>query len=71
MTKDELEKHPSGIKNEGELAYASAEFWATNNYPEMLPRNITSTPAHPIWRELLAFQKGWKACKDFYEVPND
>lgn len=54
--------HPSGITDEGELAYVSADFW-------MLPENLElKTITNETWDRLLSFQQGWKACKDFYNI---
>lgn len=58
------EVHPSGIEDEGELAYVSMEFWMSK---ETGVDSIMSA-THTDFDKLLAFQQGWKACKDFYEV---
>lgn len=50
-------KHPSGITDEGELAYVSAEFWMT-----------TEDAKSNDWDRLLAFQRGWQACKKYYKI---
>lgn len=54
--------HPSGLENEGELAYVSAEFWL-NIEPE-----LKLTKSFEQYSHLLTFQQGWKACKDFYKI---
>lgn len=54
-----LEDHPSGLEDEGELAYVSAEFWLNDT---------TNMETPELYAKLLAFQKGWKACKDFYKI---
>lgn len=55
--------HPSGINNEGELAYVSAEYFSTAFNSGVLKPN-----SKEMWDTLLSFQKGWKACKDFYSI---
>ena len=54
-------EHPSGLENEGEIAYVSNEFWNLLNEKKAIQtRNA--------WAALLDFQQGWKACKDFYKI---
>lgn len=55
--------HPSGIEDEGELAYVSMEFWM--NSDGGVESIMHSTDAK--FDRLLSFQQGWKACKDFYK----
>jgi len=55
--------HPSGIEDEGELAYVSMEFWTKSDGVDTI---MYATDAD--FDKLLAFQKGWKACKDFYKI---
>lgn len=54
--------HPSGLEDEGEIANVSMEFWM-KIYPE-LPK----MPLIETYSQLLTFQQGWKACKDFYNI---
>lgn len=64
-------EHPSGLTTEAELAFVSAEFWC---HPDNLKINKSEqgTWSEPgVWERLLAFQQGWKACKDFYSSIND
>lgn len=61
-------EHPSGITDEGELAYVSVEFW---HHPDNknLSRDERGTWSEPgVWERLLAFQQGWKAACDFYKI---
>ena len=53
--------HPSGLEDEGELAFVSMEFW-------MHPDNQSLGKDPEVWARLLAFQQGWKACKDYYSI---
>ena len=56
--------HPSGLED-AELAFVSMEFWSQEF-------NRDSSASMPeTWIKLLAFQQGWKACKDFYKVKDD
>ena len=55
--------HPSGLEDDGELAYVSAEFWMT--YPTK--KDMTAEEIREAYSCLLSFQQGWKACKDFYK----
>lgn len=54
-------EHPSGLEDDGELANVSMEFW-------MHPDNSSIGVDPEVWSRLLAFQQGWKACKDFYKI---
>ena len=56
--------HPSGIEDEGELAYISMEFWI--NSDGGADSIMHSTDAK--FDRLLSYQQGWKACKDFYKI---
>lgn len=56
--------HPSGIEDEGELAYVSAEFW--NKFHDRL--DPTWSHSDEAFNSLLSFQQGWKVCKDFYKI---
>lgn len=58
-----LGEHPSGLEDEGELAYISMQFWS-HIYPE-LPKSYSLAKVYDL---LLAYQQGWKACKDFYKI---
>ncbi len=53
-----LDPHPSGL-SEDELAFVSAEFFSQYK---------PTSPNKEMWDRLLAFQKGWKACMDFYKI---
>lgn len=54
---------------EGELAYVSALFWNKQRSSiELLPKNISAHPEHPVWVELLTFQNGWFSCKEIYKI---
>lgn len=53
-------EHPSGLNDDGELAYVSAEFWLTSG--------INRRGNDEGFDHLLTFQQGWKACKDFYKI---
>jgi hypothetical protein len=55
-----MEQHPSGIENEAELAYVSADFFSRYS-------DACFPSEEVMWDALLNFQKGWKACKDYYE----
>ena len=57
-------EHESGIEDEGELTYVSAEFYA--RYSDRLDPGFANHME--AMGALLAFQKGWKACKDFYKI---
>lgn len=59
-----FEEHPSGLEDEGELAYVSAQFFSV--YHDRLDPGFAAEAEK--WENLLAFQKGWKACKDFYKI---
>lgn len=59
-----IEEHPSGLEDDGELAYVSAEFFSV--YHDRLDPGFAKTAEG--WGALLAFQRGWKACKDFYKI---
>lgn len=50
-----VDSHPSGLSG-GELAHVSMEFWCSTVYK-----------ADKDFEKLLAFQLGWKACKDYYD----
>ena len=52
-------EHPNGIQDEAELAFFSAEFWKT--YPDSIINQET-------WDKLLAFQRGWMACKILHNI---
>lgn len=59
--------HPSGIEDEGELAYVSMDFWVHPDNAN-LSRNESGTWSEPgVWERLLAFQQGWKACSDYHK----
>ena len=53
--------HPSGIEDEGELAYVSMEFWVNSDGGVDSILNAEDEK----FNRLLSFQQGWKACKDF------
>lgn len=55
------EEHPSGLEDEDELASVSVKFFSEYS-------NINWLHEENMWAALLAFQKGWKACKDFYKI---
>lgn len=57
--------HPSGLNDDGELAYVSMEFWM-KIHPELPKMSLEDTYSH-----LLSFQQGWKACKDYQKLQND
>lgn len=63
-------KHPSGLDYE-DIAYVSMEFWMMpeNKSLSVSPSGTWSDPQ--VWDRLLAFQQGWKAAKDFYEINNE
>lgn len=50
-------EHPSGIGDNAELAYVSMEFWMS-----------TEDARLEDWDRLLAFQRGWQACKNYYKI---
>jgi hypothetical protein len=56
--------HPSGIEDEGELAYISMEFWANSDGGNV----YVGETENAKFDRLLSFQQGWKACKDFYKI---
>ncbi len=57
------------VLGEAELAYVSHIFWTTRTSSgELLPKNISDHPDHPVWKELLAFQNGWLKCKQDYKI---
>ena len=58
---ERIMKHPSGIKDEAELAYVSMEFWT--KYSEGLEK----VPLITKYSHLLAFQQGWQASKEHNE----
>jgi hypothetical protein len=60
------EIHPSGLESEAELAYTSAEFFS--EYSDKFSPHKAYPHTDKMWEALLAFQKGWKACKDFYNI---
>ena len=51
------------ILGEAELTSISMEFWM--NYCELLDK-LSNDPK--AYQDLLAFQNGWLACKDFYKI---
>lgn len=53
----------SSLLPEGELAWASFEFWIT--HPELRKDTLG------VWEQLLAFQEGYLACKKFYEIKDE
>ena len=59
-----VEEHPSGLEDEGELAYVSMEFWMSTE----TGTDSTMGATHEDFNKLLAFQQGWKACKDYYKI---
>lgn len=60
-------EHPSGL-DEAELAYVSMEFWMMPD-SQGISRDTSGTWSEPgVWERLLAFQQGWKFCKDFYKI---
>lgn len=52
------------ILEEGEIAYISAEFWFQGH--DRLDPSKSLEPA--MYDQLLAFQNGWQACKEYYGV---
>ena len=56
--------HPSGIEDEGELAFVSMEFWIKSDGGA---ESIMSAENAKFDR-LLSFQQGWQACKDYYKL---
>lgn len=56
------------ILGEADIAMISAEFWFSRDEHKFLPLNIDDLPNHPVWKELLAYQNGWLACKNFYKI---
>ncbi len=63
--------HPSGLSSESEIAYISMDYWA---HPDnaSLAKTADGTWTEPgVWERLLAFQQGWKACKDFNRANNE
>lgn len=54
-----LEKN---ISDDAELAYVSVEFFARTSEGSAV--NLRENR----WAELLSFQNGWDACKDFYKI---
>ena len=65
-----VEPHPSGLDG-AELAFVSGSFWMLVDNIN-LSRDKEGTWSEPgVWERLLAFQQGWKACKDFMEKANE
>ena len=56
------------ILGEADMAMISAEFWFSRNSTELLPKHICDYQDHPVWKELLAYQNGWLACKNLYKI---
>jgi hypothetical protein len=52
------------ILGEEDVAMISADFWF-KYHNRIVPGEIPLTPAYA---QLLAFQNGWLACKDFYKI---
>jgi len=52
------------ILGEGELVYVSVEFW--QSYHNRLDPGKSTLPE--AYDALLAFQNGWLACKEFYNI---
>lgn len=52
------------VLGEGELAYVSAEFWL--NFHDRLDPGKSTLPE--TYAQLLAYQNGWLACKEFYNI---
>jgi hypothetical protein len=65
LTYDELKERLGG---EGEIAYVSFEFWKTRQLSMLPEGTIHDHPEHPVWDELRAFQHGWLACQEYYEI---
>ena len=63
-TSDELLK----ILGEADMAHISADFWSSRDSEDLLSKHIYDHQNHPIWKELLAYQNGWLACKNFYKI---
>ena len=57
-------KHPSGLEDDGELAYVSMEFWVNSDGG----LDSVLDAKDEKFNRLLSFQQGWKACKDFYKI---
>ena len=57
-------EHPSGIEDEDELARISLKFWMSTE----IGVDSIMEATHEDFNKLLAFQQGWKACKDFYKI---
>jgi hypothetical protein len=56
------------ILGEADMAMISADFWFHRDSTELLPKHIGDHPKHPVWKELLTYQNGWLACKNFYKI---
>lgn len=61
---EHMTSHASGLEDEGELAYVSAEFFS--QYHDRLDPSYAKHAEN--MGNLLAFQRGWKACKDYYKI---
>lgn len=59
-----VEKHPSGLDDDAEIAFVSMEFWMSNDTGVDSVMSATNED----FNKLLAFQQGWKACKDYYRI---
>lgn len=65
FTSDELME----ILGEEDMIMISADFWFRRDGDAALsPTNIYDHQNHPVWKELLAYQNGWLACKNFYKI---
>ena len=51
------------ILGDGQLAYVSAEYFS-----QVSSRIDMEGSSSIMWTELLAFQNGWLACKEFYGI---
>jgi hypothetical protein len=56
------------VLGEADMAMISADFWFRRDCTKLLPKNIDDLPNHLVWKELLAYQNGWLACKNFYKI---
>jgi hypothetical protein len=56
------------VLGKADMAHISADFWFSRDSAELLPKHICDHKNHPIWKELLAYQNGWLACKNFYKI---
>jgi hypothetical protein len=63
-TPDELME----ILGEEDMVMISADFWFRRYSTESVPTHIYDHQNHPVWKELLAYQNGWLACKNFYKI---